>query len=258
MKRAWTRALQGVLLSALSPLGWLALQWLDGANVVLQLLWHPGVYVYMLVGTALAFGGFGWYVGGQEAQYRENALHDALTGLYNSRYFWRRFGDEQAFASRHRRPLSLLIGDIDFFKRVNDTHGHAAGNQVLVAIAQAFMGARRRGDTIARIGGEEFAVILPETDLAEAVRVAERLRQAVAALRFDFAQAGRGREPFGVTLSFGAVEAPPGAAGGPGDLFQRADRALYLAKQAGRNRVVADGAEPLALIPAAPAPARPA
>ena len=234
MKRPLMRALQGMALSVGSPLGWLALQWLDGADPWLDLVWHPGVYVYMLVGTAFAFSSFGWYVGWQEERLRENALHDPLTNLYNTRYFWGRFDDEIAFARRHHRPLSLLIGDLDFFKRVNDRHGHAAGDAVLRAVAGALMEARRRGDTVARVGGEEFAVILPETDVAEAAQVAERMRKAVAALRFEPEQLEA--LPFEITMSFGAV-AGDGPALNARALFAAADAAMYRAKQAGRNRV---------------------
>lgn len=235
MKKHWVRALQGLALSVLSPLGWLLLQWLGGADPWLQLVWRPGVYVYLLVGTALAFGSFGWYVGWQEEQFREHALHDPLTGLYNRRYFWRRLGDELAFAERHGRALSLLIGDLDFFKRVNDTYGHPVGDRVLAAVANALMALRRRGDTVARVGGEEFAVILPETDGAEARRVAERLRDAVAALSFEVHGAG---QEFGITISFGAVTADPGTAMAADAVFKAADLAMYRAKQAGRNCVV--------------------
>lgn len=245
MKRPQVRALQGLALATASPLGWLLLRWLDGADPWLELVWHPGIYLYLGVGTALAFSAFGWYVGWQEGRHHENSLHDALTGLYNTRYFWQRLEDEHAFALRHGRPLALLIGDIDWFKRVNDTWGHAAGDQVLAAVAAALMQARRRGDTVARIGGEEFGVILPETDLAEAVRVAERLREAVAALRFD---AGFRGPPYAVTMSFGAVAAPAAAPQAIGTLYERADAAMYAAKQAGRN-CVSTGAPP----PAGPA-----
>jgi diguanylate cyclase (GGDEF)-like protein len=248
------RALQGLALSIGSPLGWLLLQWLDGADPFLQLVWHPGVYVYMLLGTAIAFGVFGWYVGRQEETYRETSLHDALTGLYNPRYFWRRLGDEHAFAARHRRPLALLIGDIDFFKRVNDTHGHAAGDQVLGGVADALMGARRRGDTVARVGGEEFAVILPETEIGEALRVAERLRAAVGKLRFELDHRAKGA-PLRVTMSFGAAVVAGESRMSGADLYQWADTAMYRAKQEGRDRVAAAEPSPMTAVAAAtPAP----
>lgn len=254
MRRPHVRALQGLALSLCSPAGWLLLRWLDGANLWLEIVWQPGIYLYLLCGTAVAFTAFGWYVGRQEDRHRENSLHDGLTGIYNRRYFWQRLGDEQAFAVRHRRPLALLIGDIDWFKGVNDRWGHAAGDRVLVAVADALMRLRRRGDTIARIGGEEFGVILPETDLGEAVQVAERLREAVAALRFD---AGfRDVEPYGVTMSFGAVAQPAGQPETIHALYERADLAMYAAKRAGRDRVATGGSlAPPAAGPPATSPA---
>lgn len=234
MKKPVIRALQGLALSVGSPLGWLLLRWADGANPWLEVVWHPGIYGYLLIGTAIAFAGFGWYVGRQEELHRDNSLHDALTGLYNTRYFWQRLEDERAFAARHRRPLALLIGDIDWFKKVNDTWGHAAGDRVLAAVAAALMQLRRRGDTVARIGGEEFGVILPETELHEAVRVAERLRIAVAALRFD---GGFRIEPYSITLSVGAAVAGADERASARALYERADAAMYAAKRTGRNRV---------------------
>lgn len=241
MRRPLVRALQGLALSAASPLGWLALRVLGGVDPALELTWNAGVYLYMLGGTALAFAGFGWYVGRQEELRLEESLHDDLTGLYNTRYFWQRLKEEQAFAVRHQRPLALLIGDIDLFKRVNDTWGHAVGDRVLAAVAGAMLECRRRGDTLARVGGEEFAVILPETDLAEARRVAERLREGVAALRFE--PPGR---MLAVTLSFGAAVSMPAHPLAAGTLYEVADAAMYEAKQQGRDRVVAREPRPAA------------
>jgi diguanylate cyclase (GGDEF)-like protein len=252
MRRPRVRALQGLALAVGSPLGWLALRAADGADPLLELLWRPGVYLYMLFGTALVFGAFGAYVGRQEERHRENSLHDALTDLYNTRYFWRRLREEQAFAVRHARPLALLVGDIDFFKRVNDRYGHAAGDRVLAAIADALMGLRRRGDTVARVGGEEFALILPETDLREAVQVAERLREAVAALRFDFEP---GAKPLAVTMSFGAVANGTAAPLAASTLYTLADAAMYHAKQSGRNRVETTPAAGIVPARTEPAPA---
>jgi diguanylate cyclase (GGDEF)-like protein len=233
------RMLQGLALSAGGPAGWLLLQALGGADPALELAERPGVYLYMLFGTALAFGAFGWYVGTQEQRYRERSLHDALTGLYNSRYFWERLEDECAFALRHDRPLALLIGDLDLFKNVNDNWGHAAGDRVLAAVAAALMQARRRGDTVARVGGEEFAVILPETALAEALAAAERLREAVGALRFEFGRPSA--RHVAITLSVGAAVSTTAQPLTAGSLYERADAAMYRAKQAGRDRVTAAG-----------------
>ena len=240
MNKPLVRTLQGLALAAGGPLGWLALQALGGADVRQELLEHPGVYLYMLFGTALAFAGFGWYVGTQEQRYRERSLHDALTGLYNSRYFWTRLDDECAFGLRHGRPVALLIGDLDFFKNVNDNWGHASGDRVLAAVASALMQVRRRGDTVARVGGEEFAVILPETDLPEALQAGERLREAVAALRFEFGRPSS--RHLAVTLSVGAAVSTSERPLSAGSLYERADAAMYRAKQAGRNRVAASEA----------------
>lgn len=248
MNRPVVRALQGLALSVGSPLGWLLLRWLGGANPWLELAWRPGVYLYMLGGTAVAFAAFGAYVGRQEELHRVNSLHDAMTGLHNTRYFWQRLDEERAFAERHNRPLALVIGDIDWFKKVNDTWGHVAGNRVLAAVAAVLMELRRRGDTVARIGGEEFGVILPETSLSEAVHVAERLREAIAALRFD---AGFRGKPYGVTISFGAAAAGAGEFGTAAALFERADAAMYDAKRAGRNRVSASAPASMEPRPAA-------
>ena len=243
MRRPHIRALQGLVLSVGSPLGWLLLRWLDGANLFLELVWRPGIYIYLLFGTAAAFAGFGWYVGRQEERYRDFSLHDSLTGLYNTRYFRQRLEEEHGFALRHRRPLALLVGDLDWFKNINDQRGHVAGDRVLAAVAGALMRGRRRGDTIARIGGEEFGMILPETGLAEALQVAERLREAVAALRFD---AGfRSGQPYGITISFGAVVLalePPETVQ---SLYERADAAMYAAKRAGRNCIATGATAPV-------------
>lgn len=234
------RALQGAVLALGSPLGWLALRVAGGAEAGPELAAHAGVYLYMLVGTLATFAAFGAFVGRREELEHESALHDALTGLYNSRYFYRRLAEEQAFAVRHGRPLSLIIADLDLFKLVNDRYGHATGDRVLEAVGGAFLKIRRRGDTVARIGGEEFAVLLPETDLTEAVHAAERLRVAVAALSFSGEAAPR---QFSITMSFGVATLPGTGDLSPQRLFEQADAAMYRAKRAGRNAVMAATAE---------------
>ena len=156
------------------------------------------------------------------------ATTDPLTGLANHGTFHRRLGDECARASRTGSALSLVLIDLDHFKRVNDTHGHAAGDEVLREVSRRLRDCGRRGDVTARVGGEELAWLLPSTDLAHAMAAAERLRGRVG---------GRGFGPVGrVTASLGVAQLGPG---GPADLVRRADLALYRAKEEGRDACVA-------------------
>ncbi len=161
------------------------------------------------------------------------ATHDGLTGLYNHAEFMRRLEAEVQRATRYRRPLSLLLFDVDHFKRVNDVHGHVAGDQVLRAIAATLQQQIRPSDVAARYGGEEFGVILPETDGPAAIPIAERIREAIARQAIMTA-AG---EAVRVTISVGAADYQFND--GPLSTFvEAADRALYAAKKCGRNRVV--------------------
>ncbi|MDQ2808809.1 MAG: diguanylate cyclase [Chloroflexota bacterium] len=161
-------------------------------------------------------------------QLMQIATHDELTDLYNFRYFEEHLLQEVERAARYHRPLSLLMGDLDHFKAINDTYGHPVGNEVLQAVAATIRALLRTGDVAARYGGEEIAVILAETTERAAQRVAEKLRAAVAAgLRPDLPA---------VTLSFGVAQADPADADGSA-LVVAADNALYAAKQAGRNCV---------------------
>ena len=170
-----------------------------------------------------------------EASYHEEiyqlATHDALTELYNRRHFIEMADKEIARALRHARPLSLCIIDVDLFKPVNDRYGHISGDEVLRQIALLLRRHARTDDLAARIGGEEFALMLPECD-AEAARVfAERLREAVADAVFT-----PGGETQRITVSIGIAELAPGRDVRPA-LMAAADTALYRAKSEGRNRV---------------------
>ena len=160
------------------------------------------------------------------------AIRDALTGLYNRREFKARLGVELERARRYSHPFAVLLIDIDHFKAVNDTYGHPAGDQVLVAVAGALRDGMRPVDTVARYGGEEFAVILAEIRAEAAVAMAERLREQVAAL-----PVGLGADEVRVTISIG-VAAFPQHGGRTDTLMQQADQALYAAKGSGRDRVV--------------------
>jgi diguanylate cyclase (GGDEF)-like protein/PAS domain S-box-containing protein len=170
-----------------------------------------------------------------EERLRELAMRDPLTGLYNRRHFLEFAEQALHRAARSSGTLSLCMFDADHFKSVNDEHGHSIGDGVLTAIAQAAGSAVRSGGVLARIGGEEFAVLLPDVDAGGAARVAEQIRAAVEALEVPSGERGSIRP----TVSVGI------AAHADGDdveeLLLRADDALYRAKEQGRNRVVGPG-----------------
>ena len=156
----------------------------------------------------------------------ELATTDALTGLNNRRSFDHSLELQIAMVERSKTPLSLLMLDVDHFKRINDNFGHEAGDKVLVAIAQMLTGCARLTDVVARVGGEEFAVILPNTGADGAREVAERMRTAVA-------HANWLARPATISIGVATLQADEAAC----DLYARADAALYQAKAAGRNRV---------------------
>jgi diguanylate cyclase (GGDEF)-like protein len=169
-----------------------------------------------------------------EASYHEEiyqlATHDMLTELYNRRHFIEMADKEIARALRHRRPLALCIVDVDLFKPVNDRHGHIAGDEVLRQIASLVKQHVRSDDIAARIGGEEFAVMLPESDADVASQFAERLRRAVADASF-----APGGEAQSITVSIGISTLSATRTSRP-SLMAAADAALYRAKDGGRNR----------------------
>src|SRR5713101_6246052 len=167
----------------------------------------------------------------------EMAITDALTGLYNRRYMETHVGTLVDQALARGKPLSVLILDIDYFKSINDTHGHDAGDDVLREFAIRIRKSIRGIDLACRYGGEEFVVVMPETDLAVATIVAERLRRRIASEPFPIQQGARAIE---VTISVGI--AGLGGADNAASVLKRADQALYRAKRDGRNRVVPDAA----------------
>ncbi|MFP4155236.1 MAG: diguanylate cyclase [Halothiobacillaceae bacterium] len=172
-----------------------------------------------------------------ERTLRRLAVSDPLTGVYNQRHFRSVAEVERERARRHHHPLSLLFMDIDHFKQINDSHGHAAGDQVLKAFVLHCQRRLRSADTLARLGGEEFAVILPETDLAGAARAAEQLREELAAEPIPC-----DGQLLPVTVSIGvAAMLPDETVDG---WVGRADQAMYEAKRQGRNRVEVSDPEP--------------
>ena len=169
----------------------------------------------------------------------EMAITDALTGLFNRRYMESHLGTliEQAVA--RGKPLSALVLDIDYFKSINDTHGHDAGDDVLRDFALRIKRSIRGIDLACRYGGEEFVIVMPETDMAVAAMVAERLRRRIAAEPFPIEQGSRAHsgDDFDRHRRRCAAKTTTRAA-----LLKRADQALYRAKRDGRNRVVPDAA----------------
>lgn len=164
---------------------------------------------------------------------RRLAVTDELTGLFNYRYLLERAEDEIGRARRFGRSLSLLMIDADEFKLYNDTHGHVAGDDALAELATAMRGAVRDIDVVCRYGGEEFAILLPETDAEGAFVVAEKVRETVAAFAFKNAAGDRTEH---LTVSIGLSTYPATATDREG-LLRRADDALYVVKRTGRNRV---------------------
>jgi diguanylate cyclase (GGDEF)-like protein len=167
-----------------------------------------------------------------QRQMYESALRDSLTGIYNRRYFVDRVRSEMAYALRHRTPLALLLFDVDHFKQVNDAFGHLAGDAVLAAVARHVQRIIRSEDVFARFGGEEFAVLSRGIAAAGALRLADRLRAAIETHTFCY----EGRQ-IPVTISIGVAWVPAPGVASAEDVIACADRALYEAKRAGRNRV---------------------
>ena len=201
-------------------------------GVALALWVEPGLRLAMFMAVALITG----VVTGVVLSLREKvralvtqlgdlATHDSLTGALNRGGFEQRLEAELARTDRMAAPCALVVLDIDHFKRINDTRGHAAGDAALRALAAAVSGAKRRSDIFGRIGGEEFAVVLPDTGLVGATTFAEKLRESL-------------RETMGdVTVSFGVTDARTAGRTVRG-MLHSADVALYTAKRAGRDRVV--------------------
>ena len=167
----------------------------------------------------------------------ENASRtDVLTGLYNRRYFDELLELEWGLAGRSKTPLTLMIADIDHFKKINDTYGHQAGDQYLKLISRSLRSVfQRKTDLVARYGGEEFVVLLPGKDADQALPLAESFKKVISNTILTYKE-----ETIQTTISLGLASCVPGSDESPDRLITRADNALYAAKDAGRNRVVVD------------------
>lgn len=232
------RAIAGALLAQGAPLGWLLLKWLgSGASPLEEVVKTPGLYIYLVVSTTLIFCVFGSVLGAYEsrlkrinAELQELSSTDALTGLSNVRTLIQNLPKLISYAHRTGASLSVVMFDVDRFKPVNDKYGHLAGDDLLRRLGHLLMDGRRREDIVARIGGEEFLIVLPGIDSAGAERVAARVLDLVSNMEFSV-----DRVPVSITLSAGVAELA--AQDDERQILARADAALYRAKQSGRNCV---------------------
>jgi diguanylate cyclase (GGDEF)-like protein len=167
-----------------------------------------------------------------QAQLSVLANHDSLTELWNRRVILERLNQELARAEREKSPLGLILLDIDYFKRINDTLGHSRGDEVLRQVAQRLTEAVRPYDSVGRYGGEEFLIVVPNCNMHETFKVAERIRKTICDEPVSSADG-----PIAVSASFGATAVLAEQDSDPKALIVAADRALYRAKESGRNRV---------------------
>jgi len=235
--RATAGGLAGALLALGAPLGLLATRSMVSGRLSLgdlltEVRSDPATYTYVTLSTLLVFALFGRTLGGQADRLYELSASDPLTRLRNRRAFEARLREEFARSDRRAAPMSLLLVDLDGLKALNDAAGHRAGDEALIGVAAALRGGSRQADVAARWGGDEFALLAPDTGREEAAALAERVRELAA---------GSGH---GVSVSVGvAVLENLGRMGDAEAMVRAADAALYEAKRSGRNRVVMAEAE---------------
>jgi two-component system, cell cycle response regulator len=205
--------------------------WCDGARVDSHVL-RDGDKVQIGNSTILKFSYQDDLDEAFQRQLYESATRDGLTKLYNKKFFSERLRAEFSYAVRHQTPLTLVMIDIDFFKRINDAHGHLAGDFVLGKLAQLLIETLRNEDVIARYGGEEFCLVLRECTAEAGYLLAERVRRRGEATAFQF-----GKIQIPVTLSLGCATLVGNNYQFAEALLEAADGNLYRAKRAGRNRV---------------------
>lgn len=203
----------------------------DAEWIVLELMTFAPTYVYVTLSTMGVLVILGFFLGSKQDRLLRISITDSLTGLFNRMYFDSRIAEEVSRSIRYRVPLTLIIIDLDRLKLINDTRGHDEGDRALLAVAASIHQNLRASDVAARYGGDEFVVILPETSAGEALALAERIRSTLS-----WSTDKRPAPPS--TVSMGIADLPSARILHPSDLFQAADRALYGAKVAGRDRIV--------------------
>ena len=249
IRKAWARSsrvrfrtLSGVLLGVGAPLGWLTIRIVSGEPVWEELRDHKGLSLYMLMTSMAAFGLFGAHLGRQESRLEQQSVTDGLTGLKNFPYFFARLEEAYAQYQRTNSPFALAVVDLDGFKSINDIHGHPVGDRALAVAANSIASIVRRGDTAARVGGDEFALLLPGRSSVEAHQIGERICEVV---RHASAQSLHEHGSIRLTASVGIASTDQCAMAVPRDLYVAADNALYQAKRQGRDRAITnDGGSP--------------
>jgi len=223
----------GALLAIGAPVGLLALRAISSAEAV-DMTWLASelttdlpTYLYSLMSTVAVLVVLGRWLGLQQDRLIDRSTHDSLTGLVNRRVFEPRLREEIARSSRSGSPLALLVLDLDRLKIINDQSGHEAGDEALRDVGKVLTATCRTSDIAARIGGDEFVVLVPDASSREASTLAERIQEAMSAIRV------RGR-PISVSIGLADTEAIDEMS--PEALFAVADQALYAAKKAGRAR----------------------
>jgi diguanylate cyclase (GGDEF)-like protein len=235
MKSEWTKkkrfrwALIGFSLSFVGPLGeWLFLKLFDisdHSNLALT-------YLYTELLTLLCFSGFGYFLGRAAEKIERLAFHDALTGVISRRYLMQQFQELLSLQARYNQTFSVMMLDLDHFKNVNDTYGHLIGDKCLVAAAKCMMHSCREIDIVGRYGGEEFIILCPNTNQAEVIRLAERVRLNISTLpEEDIGYPGP------LTLSIGLITVFELRDITINNVISKLDTALYAAKNHGRNQV---------------------
>ena len=239
MGRGVRYACAGGILSTGAPLGLVAVRLATKPKAAVsidagmrEIAADAATYAYVGVSTAAAFALLGYLLGRQADRLARLSETDALTGLANTRGFFRRLDSELDRSRRYRTPLALLLVDLDRLKAINDRHGHRAGDEAIRTVAGVIRSELRRADLGARLGGDEFAILASSTAMAPAVALAGRIA----------AKTRRASPPYRLTTSIGVAAFEPVAGRGAPDaatLVRAADRAMYDAKRGGRDMVVA-------------------
>jgi diguanylate cyclase (GGDEF)-like protein len=227
-KKRFRWAFIGSTLSFVGPLGeWLFLKLFvitDESNLALT-------YLYTELWTLLCFSGFGYFLGRTTEKIEHMASHDALTGVISRRYLIQQFNDLLAFQARYNQTFSAMMLDLDHFKKVNDNYGHLIGDKCLVAAAKCMKQSCREIDVVGRYGGEEFIILCPNTNEAEVMRLAERVRLNISLLTEK--ELGY---PGPLTLSIGLITVCKLNDMSINNIISKLDTALYTAKNNGRNQ----------------------